>query len=84
MTNFRYVVTDKNEVFVWNEDYPNPDGSPCLVQPRYPGGEEWIDRDDAIAWAESYIAHTNDIYGAPVPKAFRDQEPQYAIDPTIE
>ena len=81
MSDYRYEVGENNEVRIWNDEYPNPDGSPFIFQPKYPGGDAWLDRDDAAAWAESYIANMLDVYGTPLPKSYPNEEPQYAQQP---
>jgi hypothetical protein len=53
---FSYIV-DENNV-VWG--YAPEQEEPCLMQPHYPNGEPWKDREDAIAWAESWILHITD------------------------
>ena len=53
---YRYEVDDTNAVRLWNDDNPHPTGAPFIYQPSQPDSTPWVDRAEAQAWAEAFIA----------------------------
>lgn len=61
----RYEIDENNAVFGYVEGQEEP----CLQQPNHPDGSAWIDRADAQAWAELWLAHIADSANNPFPWA---------------
>lgn len=52
--NFKYEVDELNTVRIWNEDIPNEDDAPFILQPSFPDGTEWT-AEQAEEWAINFI-----------------------------
>lgn len=54
---YRAVITSDNVVTIFNDTYPNEDGSPFIHQPFDPAtGDDWSNKASAQAWADDFIA----------------------------
>ena len=54
---YRYEIDDANAVRVWDDENPNETGAPFQLQDVHPDGRPWVDRAEAQAWVEGFIAH---------------------------
>ena len=52
--NFKYEVDELNVVRIWNEDVPNEDNAPFILQPSFPDGTAW-NAEQAEEWAVNFI-----------------------------
>ena len=53
---YRYEIDDQNIVRVWDDENPNESGAPFFYQPYHPEGRPWVDRAEAQAWADEFVA----------------------------
>ncbi len=53
---YRYEIDDTNTVRVWDDENPNENGAPFLLQPDRPDGRSWADREEAQGWVDAFIA----------------------------
>lgn len=53
---YRYEIDDANAVRVWDDENPNENEAPFFYQPDYPDGRPWVDRAEAQAWVDAFIA----------------------------
>lgn len=77
MSNYRYEVDDKNVIRIWDESLEDYKEIPIFMQPSYPDGSLWRSHQDAIDWAESWIAFRDDSVNNPMPKSSPDEEPVF-------
>lgn len=54
--SMRYEILEDNTVEVFYDD----NTVPSLRQPNYPGGDAFLDKEDAENWAKLYIASVED------------------------
>jgi hypothetical protein len=53
---YRYEIDETNSVRVWDEENPNENGAPFLLQDVHPDGRAWANRAEAQEWVEAFIA----------------------------
>jgi hypothetical protein len=53
---YRYEIDAQKAVRVWDDENPNENGAPFFYQPDRPNGQPWLDRAEAQAWVEAFIA----------------------------
>lgn len=52
---YRYEIDEHNIVRVWDDENPNENGAPFLLQDVHPDGRPWFDRAEAQAWIDAFI-----------------------------
>lgn len=59
MANFRYEVSGEYHwVKAWNDDLPNENGEPFLLQDLNPEtNKNWASKEEAQKWADEHKAH---------------------------
>lgn len=67
MTNFRYEIDENNNVRIWDDENPNPEGAPFIFQPHSPTGQPWADAQEAEAWAQDHINLMVEMINNPPP-----------------
>lgn len=60
MSRYRYEIDEANTVRIWDDEVPNENGAPFLLQPNYPNNEPWGTREAAEAWTLLYINELED------------------------
>lgn len=53
---YRYEIDEANAVRIWNEENPTSTGAPFFYQPDHPDARPWVDRAEAQAWVDAFIA----------------------------
>ena len=53
---YRYEIDIHNTVRVWDDENPNENGAPFFLQDVHPDGRPWVDRAEAQAWVDAFIA----------------------------
>jgi len=53
---YRYELDDQNIVRIWDDENPNENGAPFFYQPDHPDARPWVDRAEAQAWLDNFIA----------------------------
>ena len=53
---YRYEIDGQNVVRVWDDENPNEKGAPFFLQDVHPDGRPWVDRAEAQAWLDAFIA----------------------------
>lgn len=51
----KYEIDKSFAIKVWDLDTPNENDAPFLLQPDWPDGTPWANREEAKAWAELLI-----------------------------
>lgn len=59
-----YSVKNDGRVVIWLDAEDTPGN---LVQPTWPDGTEWADKDEAEDWAKAWLAYNEDPDNAPQP-----------------
>jgi hypothetical protein len=54
---YRYEIDENNAIRIWDNENPNENNAPFLYQPDQPDGTPWASREEASAWAESFISN---------------------------
>lgn len=52
---FQLEITEKKEIKIWDTDNPNELNAPFLNQSSWPDGTEWLNKEEAQAWADLFI-----------------------------
>lgn len=53
--SFRYEIDKDNTVRAWNDATPNENDAPFLLQPDWPNGTAWANKDEAESWVKALI-----------------------------
>lgn len=61
--NIRYEIDDNDgfAIRAWNEDNPNSENAPFLLQPTWPNNTPWGSRQEAETWAQHFVEMMNDF-----------------------
>jgi len=73
---FKYEITKKNEVKVWDLENPNEKNAPFLAQPNWPDGTAWKDKAEAEAWIELFIESMQNPESEFIPGTSPDNHPR--------
>ncbi len=52
---YRYEIDDQHTIRVWDDERPNENGAPFLLQDVHPEGRAWVDHAEAQAWVEAFV-----------------------------
>lgn len=70
-----YKVDESNTIRCWESEEASLTTSPFLLQPHYPNGDAFETQEDAIFWAEQFVAfHTDTTNTVPHPPDKKDGE----------
>ena len=56
MTRYRFEIDTHNTIRVWDNENPNENDAPFMLQPDWPDTTPWESADQATEWAEVFIA----------------------------
>lgn len=56
MSRYRYEIDENNALRMWDDENPNELNAPFLLQPDWPNGTPWANKEEVTAWAELVIA----------------------------
>lgn len=53
--SYRYEISRKNEIRIWDLENPNEINAPFLYQPNWPDGTNWANKEEAEGWTQVFI-----------------------------
>jgi hypothetical protein len=56
MSRYRLEIDATNTIRIWDNETPNEKDAPFILQPDWPSGKPWANREEAESWATSFIA----------------------------
>jgi hypothetical protein len=56
MTHYRFEIDTDNAIRIWDNETPNDNDAPFMLQPDWPSVIPWADAAQATDWAEVFIA----------------------------
>jgi hypothetical protein len=56
MTRYRFKVGTDKAIKIWDNDNPNENDAPFMLQPDWPDLTPWASKAQATNWAEVFIA----------------------------
>lgn len=60
MSRYRYEIDESNAIRAWDDGNPDELGRPFLLQPEWPDGTPWANKEEATAWAEAFVKMMED------------------------
>lgn len=55
MSRYRYEIDKDNAIKVWDNENPNENDAPFLLQPDWPDNTPWANKTEAESWALAFI-----------------------------
>jgi len=84
MTRYRFEIDSNNAIRVWDNENPNENEAPFMLQPDWPDTTPWADVAQATDWAEVFIASLNDPASEFVAGDNPDSHPAIRPEPVEE
>ena len=84
MNRYRFEIDTDNAIRIWDNETPNENDAPFMLQPDFPDFTPWADAAQATNWAEVFIASLLDPESEFVAGDSPDTHPAIRPEPAEE